>query len=506
MSLLATEPTDAPWTLLAAQLRERDHDPAYTDAPVWDAYARLSFNPNTGDVEKTDRQITDALLAIERRHARLGEILRDDNKSAWKRNRKRPGWDRLIERIEGKLSQGVQAWHTDRLMRQPYDLEQLISLALATGFGVASCFGEYDLSNHDHQFQLRILTAAACKASDDTSERQKRKMAARRDRGLHAGGPRSFGFAGKDRETGEAVPEAQVAAEREAIATGSQAYVDGTGIAAIAKAWNRAGLRTVNGELHNVRNVRGVLVRAVNAGLLEHKGKIVGNLINVEPIVSQQLLTQVRAKVATRRTGRPVTGHLGSGILLCGRCGKALHSRPEKGTYPGGAPRRAYHCSNCKGVSVDQRAADLVLHDLTIERLADPAHAEQVAGRSRAVAELDGRIAEAEHTAREVGRRLADPKDAMTLDRYDIIIGPLDQALADLRARRDALLAQGVGQGPSAATVDGLEALWADESEGYADRRRALVRQAFPLGLTVAPGRSGRTFDPGRIQPIVCSR
>ncbi|MCX4575534.1 recombinase family protein [Streptomyces sp. NBC_01571] len=47
----------------------------------------------------------------------------DDNRSAWQRNRKRPGWDEMPKAMgEGEVRH-VVVYHPDRLMRQPKDLE-----------------------------------------------------------------------------------------------------------------------------------------------------------------------------------------------------------------------------------------------------------------------------------------------------------------------------------------------------------------------------------------------
>lgn len=50
--------------------------------PVYDSYARLSKNPNTGELEKTDDQWADNDTVIERMGERLGEQL-SDGLPAW---------------------------------------------------------------------------------------------------------------------------------------------------------------------------------------------------------------------------------------------------------------------------------------------------------------------------------------------------------------------------------------------------------------------------------------
>lgn len=48
-----------------------------------------------------------------------------------------PVWERLLERVQAGESDGIVVWHTDRLFRQPRDLEALIALG-DKGFQVAS--------------------------------------------------------------------------------------------------------------------------------------------------------------------------------------------------------------------------------------------------------------------------------------------------------------------------------------------------------------------------------
>lgn len=513
-ALLAAEAAQVePWAALAASLRERDHDPAYADAPVLDAYARLSYNPDTGNLEKTDRQLADVLRTITHRRARLGMILRDDNKSAFKQHcmnfcprcrKLRPDFAKVVDRLEARKSNGVVCWHTDRLMRQPVDLERLIWYA-DRGLTVSSCFGEYDLENADQRFHLRILTAKAAHDSDQTSRRQKRKAQAMRDAGRVAGGPRAFGFPGIDRITREPVSDSQLQAERQAIVEDAQRHLDGLGLTAIARKWNEAGLRTATGKVHDVQSVRMILARARNAGLVEHEGAIVGRATDVDPIIDEATFHQLRATLAGRRQGRPATGtHVGTGNLKCGACGKGLHSRPEYGkSYSDGQPRRQYRCSNCGKVGIDQRGADATLKKFTIRRLAKPEHAAQMASRTEAVADLDAKIAKAKETKRAILARVADPDDEMDLDDAQVFIGPSDRAVRDMRAKRDELVAQGAGTEPAPADVAALEAAWDDDSPGCEGKRRAMVQQAFPLGLRVAPApRGGRRFDPERISPV----
>src|SRR5258708_11859972 len=51
-----------------------------------------------------------------------------NSRSAWQRNRKRPGWDALLTAIRAGEIRHVLTYHPDRLMRQPFDLEELLNI------------------------------------------------------------------------------------------------------------------------------------------------------------------------------------------------------------------------------------------------------------------------------------------------------------------------------------------------------------------------------------------
>lgn len=160
-----------------------------------DSYGRLSRVPETGELEKIDTQWADNRKVINRVGACLGEEL-SDGLSAWKRSVRRPGWRRLLERVESGESDGIVVWPTDRLFRQPRDLEKLIELG-ERGFKVCSAHDKRDLANPDDRFIMRIEVAHAARSSDDTSRRFKRRFATFREQGRPTGGPRTFGFGGK---------------------------------------------------------------------------------------------------------------------------------------------------------------------------------------------------------------------------------------------------------------------------------------------------------------------
>ncbi len=480
--------TNDSWHVVAARLRERDHDPVFASADVLDASARISRNPDNEDdeTEKTDRQLLDCLREVERRGARLGRVLRDDNKSAWQRNRKRPGWDELVDRLKNRQAQGVVVWHTDRLMRQPFDLEVLIALA-DSGLTVASCFGEYDLASSDDRFTLRVLTAAACKESDNTSRRQRRKAAARREASVMGNGQRAFGHPGKGTDA------ELVERERAALVEAIDAYLDqGETLAAIARSWNAAGLTTTIGRKWDGLTVAKALNNPRHAGLYEAQPGALRTATNVQPIISVDRFEQIASSFAARRRGRPYSGdHILSGVGRCGDCKRGLSGmiRPgtSRDTYDDGQPRRIYRCKSC-GQQIDARIAERWVRDRVIKRLSDPKHAEQIARRSRAVAAVSAKIAQAEQLAVTLADRLG--REEIALDRYDAAAAPLDARLAKLTAERDELLKAGADEHAQAESEDAVSALWDDERTTPAERR-AMITRAIPRGFILYRGARG---------------
>ncbi len=193
---------------------------------MFDSYGRLSKAPDTGEFEKIETQWADNRKVIKRLDGVLGEEL-EDGLSAWRKGVRRPGWEKLLERVRSGVSNGIVVWHTDRLLRQPRDLETLIDLA-DKGFVVASAHGSRDLSDPDDRFILRVEVAHAARSSDDTSRRIKRRFATYREHGVgHIGGPRRFGWPGRDltwtpgpdetEEDRPMVPDALVERERRAL-------------------------------------------------------------------------------------------------------------------------------------------------------------------------------------------------------------------------------------------------------------------------------------------------
>lgn len=487
------------------------------ERPVYDSYARLSWNPNTRELEKIEDQLSDNLALIDRLSGELGEQL-SDGLSAWKRNVRRPGWERLLERAASGESDGIVVWHTDRLFRQPRDLERLIELGDG-GFLVASAHGSRDLADADDRFILRIEVAHAARSSDDTSRRLKRRFQTLREHGQSTGRIRPFGFPGlvpmsraaaaelaNDGKERPVVPAEQVERERQAIRDGAADHLAGVPWGKIAERWNADDLRTGRGNAWTAYSVREVLCRPMNAGVIEHKGVPVGQMVG-EPILDMATYEKLRGKRASRRPGRlPSHRYVGTGALLCGVCGHALTGRKGNRVRANGDRVTTYYCpkqrGGCGQVNVTMPGVDEQIRLLVIERLSDPEHARQVSAyttkRAERLAAVQAEIADVE----QVGEALSDRLGRMeiTVAAFDKANKPLAARLAALVAERQSLLSGELGP-VDVATREEIQAQW-DAADPLA-RRTMFVRALGRWRLVVdMAGRRTRIFDPTRLRLV----
>jgi site-specific DNA recombinase len=94
-------------------------------------------------------------------------------------------------------------------MRQPRDLEELLTLSDEHDITLHGQANRRDLSDPDDRFFLRIEVAHACRSSDDTSRRLRDSLEDRaRDGRPHTSARRPYGYAAAARTVIEA--EAQV--------------------------------------------------------------------------------------------------------------------------------------------------------------------------------------------------------------------------------------------------------------------------------------------------------
>ena len=186
------------------------------------------------------------------------------------------------------------------------------------------------------------------------------------------------------------------------------------------------------------------LANPVYAGLLRHKGEIIGEgdwPRYVEPEDWHRLATERHERVATRRRpGRPVVGYLLAEVATCGVCGGSMHAATYRKQRVDGSSTRRYVCAAhkdfhrdsprwCPAMPFDAVKIDqLVLSGIdTLLADADALRAQLNAGR---VAEIErmGKIAEG---AREDAAK-ADRVAEKAQERYERALEEGDDAAAEI--------------------------------------------------------------------------
>ncbi|MGQ0716053.1 MAG: recombinase family protein [Pseudonocardiales bacterium] len=261
----------------------------------------------------------------------------DNNRSAWQRQRHRPGWDALLEAIRAGRVAHVLVYHPDRLMRQPRDLEELLSICDNQQVTLHGEANQRDLSDPDDRFFLRIEVAHACRSSDDTSRRLRAALADRARDGVPHSGPRPFGYTADRMHLVE--NEAEIVREL------FRRVVQGESVTGLARELNQRGIRTTMGNTWAVARVRELLRSPRVAGMQVYHGELMG--AGTWPaIVPQGLWEEAQERLKFRATQLPPrTGgyYLLRGVVFCARCGTRMVGAAQSG-------RRSYVCSRTSRV------------------------------------------------------------------------------------------------------------------------------------------------------------
>lgn len=335
--------------------------------------------------------------------------------------------------------------------------------------------GPLDLATPAGRMVARQLGAVAKYEVEQKAERQKAKNRQAAQSGRMASGPLPFGY-NEDRET---VHPEQGAMIREAY----RSLLGGASLGSVIKAWNASAHRAPRGGRWSYSTVRGVLVRALNAGLVQYDGTVLAGVRgNWEPLVSEDAYYGLKALLEDpgRRT---TTGrdrkHLLVGLLTCQSCGKTTKSGMVTSR---GKKYELYRCANpecTKPINVAREQANAYV----IERfLAERGHRHT----ARIVSQDNGSaLAEVEARIAGLTARLGD-------DEADEVA--LMLRLADLKSERAALRSSSESLRLSSVSVDQE---W-EKAENVAEKAALLASHVRVL--SVAPrGKTTHRFDPERI-------
>ena len=249
-------------------------------------------------------------------------IFIDNGASAWQRNRKRPGWDALIEAARRGEIKHIVCYHPDRLMRQPWDLEELLRISDENGIMLYGRMDGRNLQDSNDRYVLRIEIAHACRSSDDTSRRMKDQKQERAEMGF-PNGARAYGYT----PDGLTLIAAEAAIVREIL----EQFTRGEAPYSIAADLNRREVETAKGKSWTEATVRQQLGNKHVAGICWHNGRevAVGKWLPIIPRAqwdfAQELLTFRSAAAQKKRArNRAPRTYILRGLVICSNCGTVM--------------------------------------------------------------------------------------------------------------------------------------------------------------------------------------
>lgn len=445
-------------------------------------YCRISLAQD-GDSAKVERQEADCRALCERVGWTVEYVFVDNNRSAWQRNRHRPGWDTLLEAVQAGLVDAIVVYHGDRLIRQPWDLELLLSLVQEKRLQLASPTGSRNLNSPDDRFILRIEAAQACRESDNISRRSRRGREAKRAAGIAAPGrTRAFG-----RNTDGSIREEEAAVIRDLAAR----LLAGESLRSLWRELVAKNVPTVSGKPWRYTSLHQVLLRPDLAGLVGYQGKVVGPDTVRPAILDREVWEALQLALGAVRSQHP-TGprprkHLLTNIACCGSCKSPLVVAPNRDPA-----LSRYRCVNDGCAARCARSLqhlDEYVIGHVLRRLSDPELWERVARQEEQLLAGD-ESAGAELAALEARRKMVLSQlaedDAVSPDELARVLRRLDERIAAARGR--------IGSHRQVSVLDGLRGLDRRAWDALPlDRRRAIVRHL--VTVEVYPSRRGPGFD-----------
>jgi site-specific DNA recombinase len=415
-------------------------------------------------------------------------IFIDNGASAWQRNRKRPGWDELIKAARRGEIKHIVCYHPDRLMRQPFDLEELLTISDEFGIMLYGRVNRRDLQDADDRYALRIEIAHACRSSDDTSRRMKDQKQERAESGL-PNGARAYGYS-KD---GMKIIPTEAVIVREIF----ERFINGETPYAIALDLNARGITTAKGRTWTNASVHRQLRNKRVAGICIHNGREVA--VGKWPAIigrptwdfAQELLdfrsTAAQQSVDSRRP----RSYILRGLVVCGKCG----------TMMAGCSGKLYRCSRAQREDGHKCARTMKAEPL--EKFVEDAAIRLLTGLS--VNPRRSRSAAVEAAEREIAedeQRIRDLRDMWLNKEIDSTEYRRDRREIQARIRQNEK--KTVVKSKSVESIADLigpdaEAKWARLSD---QRKNSVLRFLFSaviIGPRTAPKHS-HTIDYGRIE------
>lgn len=293
-------------------------------------YLRISSDRD-GEGLGVQRQEEDCRKLAERLDLEVVEVFKDNDIGASEKSRKRrPDYERMLGAARTGRFQVILAYSNSRLTRRMMELEDLIQLHNETGVAIRTVMsGDDNLSTEDGKMVARIKASVDAAEAGRISERVKRAAQQRSERGLFHGGPASFGYT-LDPSTKLLVPVSEQAAM---LNEAADRLLKRHTLYSICVDWNDRGLRTPRGAIWRSRTIRDALKSSTVIG--ETTAGVKGGW---QPIMDKdkqlavvRLLNDASRMFGVTSGSRPGKNALGSGLTVCGLCGKPLLGQTHRG-------------------------------------------------------------------------------------------------------------------------------------------------------------------------------
>lgn len=423
-----------------------------------------------------ERQEQDCRTLADRLGCEVVEVYRDNDIGASTKSRKRrPDYRRLLDDARAGRFDLVLAYTTGRLTRRPREHEDLIDLAQDHGVRFEYVRSpSFDLNTAQGRRIARTLAAQDAGEAEEIAERVARQKVQAAADGKWLGGRRPFGF----EDDGVTVRESEAKVIREA----TDAVLAGSSLRGYAAQLNLRQVVTSTGRQWTATELRKVLLRPRNAGLMEHRGVIVGEAewpAIVEPDRWRALVAVVNDP-ARRTQWNSTRRWLLSGIARC-YCGSPVLATLNNSTR-GGLP--SYACKAAKHVTRNAAELESFISGLVVARLSRPDAAELLAQASgpdvgamhSEAAGLQDRLAQLATAFAEGAITAGQLREGSTVLRAKLAAVEADIA----EASRGSVLAGLAGVPDVAAAWEALDL----------DRRRAVIDAL--LSITIHRTKKGR--------------
>ena len=439
-------------------------------------YCRISLDA-TGEALGVQRQEQDCRALIEGLGWTIVETYTDNDLSATG-SKARPRYQAMLKAIEGGEVDAIVAWAPDRLYRKLRDLEPLIEVMERRGTILKTVRGgEFDMGTPLGRMIARILASVATGEGEVKSDRWKRSVRQRRERGdLPRMGPRLYGY---DAEGGIVEHEAAV------IKAAVDELLDGVPIIRVAHNMNDRGSRTTLGNEWSRPSAAKLLRNGRLAGHSMLNGEILA-AGSWPAIVDEQTFEQLQSILDARRgtsEQRPRVSLL-LGIIHCALCGEKLASggRSARGT---GNRQRVYRCptgpaqGGCGKIGVAADPVEEMVEAYARARWADPRVAARIDGLRSETGAATAEVIAMEQRLRELEAELDKP--GVPVAAITRAMERTEESIARLRAL------------PAGPVLRGGKP-WPDDLA----RRARLVRLVVER-VEIRPARFGGRFDVERV-------